>query len=182
MATASNVLLHAVFLYELEFPIWTTGSRIISASYPRYNEFGWAFGFQPRPPRICRTCGAPLKRGQNHCGTCAIPVSKERFIDVARRGREASHTPEAEGRRGETQSRQAAARLNWRASDQPAWLDEKTYREKIQPRFGEITVPIISSALGVSKPYATDIRAGRRIPHPRHWLALAQLVGMPSER
>jgi hypothetical protein len=56
-------------------------------------------------------------------------------------------TREAEARRGETQSRQAAARLNWRGSDQPAWLDEKTYREKIQPRLSEITVPIISSAL-----------------------------------
>jgi hypothetical protein len=71
---------------------------------------------------------------------------------------------------------QAAARLNWRASDQPAWLNAETYREKIQPRLAEIAVPIISSALGVSKPYATDIRAGRRIPHPRHWLALARLV------
>ena len=135
----------------------------------------------PRPPRICRTCGAPLKRGENHCGACAIPVSKERFVEVARRGREASHTPDAEARRGETQSRQTAARLNWRASDQPAWLDEVTYREKIQPRLAEIKVPIISSALGVSKPYATDIRAGRRCPHPRHWLALARLVEFSSE-
>src|ERR1700687_147689 len=182
MATASNILLHGVVLYELEFPIWTTGSRIISASYPRYNEFGWAFGFQPRPPRICRTCGAPLKRGQTHCASCAIPVSKERFADVARKGREASHTSEAEARRGETQSRQAAARLNWRASDQPAWLTEEIYHEKIQARLAEITVPIISSALGVSKPYATDIRAGRRCPHPRHWEKLARLVGVSPEQ
>jgi hypothetical protein len=136
----------------------------------------------PRPPRICRTCGSPLKRGENHCATCAIPISKERFVDVVRSGRVASHTPEAEARRGETQSRQAAARLNWRPSDQPAWLDEKTYREKIQPRLAEISVPIISSALGVSKPYATDIRAGRRCPHPRHWQPLAQLAGVsPNE-
>jgi len=97
---------------------------------------------------------------------------------VARQGREASHTREAEARRSETQSRQAAARLNWRASDQPAWLNEKAYREKIQPRLAEITVLIISSALAVSKPYASDIRAGRRCPHPRHWQALAQLAGI----
>jgi len=124
------------------------------------NSFSLEIEHPPRPPRICRTCGAPLKRGQNHCASCVIPVSKERFVDVARSGRVASHTSEAEARRGETQSRQAAARLNWRASDQPAWLNEETYREKIQPRLAGITVPIISSALGVSKPYATDIRAG----------------------
>src|ERR1700730_1210200 len=34
----------------------------------------------PRPPRICRTCGAPLKRGETHCATCAIPVSRARFV------------------------------------------------------------------------------------------------------
>src|ERR1700676_4196516 len=39
------------------------------------------------PPRICRTCGAALNRGQTHCASCAIPESKERFIDVAKQGR-----------------------------------------------------------------------------------------------
>jgi CRISPR-associated endonuclease Cas1 len=140
------------------------------------NAFELKTEHPPLPPRICRTCGVTLKRGQNHCASCAIPVSKERFIDVARQGRVAAHTREAEARRSKTQSRQAAARLNWRASDLPAWLTEETYNEKIQPRLAEITVPIIASALGVSKPYATDIRAGRRCPHPRHWQKLAELV------
>jgi len=168
--------------------LWSTIRKQIRQPYPatrltqssrreaRGNSLGFEAEHPPLPPRICRTCGDPLKRGENHCASCAIPVSRERFIDVARQGRVASHTCEAEARRAETQSRQAAARLNWRASDQPAWLDENTYREKIQPRLAEITVPIISSTLGVSKPYATDIRTGRRIPHPRHWRTLAQLV------
>ena len=58
----------------------------------------------------------------------------------------------------------------------PAYT-EQAYRDKIQPRLAEVTVPAISKALGISRPYATDIRAGRRRPHPRHWLTLAQLVG-----
>jgi len=36
----------------------------------------------------------------------------------------------------------------------------------------------MASALGVSEPYARDIRAGRRRPHPRHWQGLAELVGV----
>ncbi|HVB57067.1 MAG TPA: hypothetical protein VNE63_11645, partial [Candidatus Acidoferrales bacterium] len=59
---------------------------------------------------------------------------------------------------------------------------EKVYREQIQPKLATFTVSAITSALGISKPYATDIRAGKRVPHPRHWLALAQLVGMPAPR
>jgi len=29
--------------------------------------------------------------------------------------------------------------------------------------------------------HAADIRAGRRRPHPRHWQALAELVGIPAD-
>jgi CRISPR-associated endonuclease Cas1 len=136
----------------------------------------------PRPLRICRTCGSPLNRGQNHCASCAIPGSRERFVDVARKGRVASHTYDAEARRSGTQRRHAAERKTWQPSQQPAWLNEETYREKIQPRLAEVTVPAISTALGISKPYATDIRAGKRRPHPRHWLRLAQLVGVSPDQ
>jgi len=47
----------------------------------------------------------------------------------------------------------------------------------IQPRLEAVTIPAISAAIGVSEPYAADIRAGERVPHPRHWQTLAQLVG-----
>ncbi len=50
------------------------------------------------------------------------------------------------------------------------------YRKKIQARLTTFTVSAIASALGISKPYATDIRAGKRVPHPRHWLTLAGLA------
>jgi len=41
-----------------------------------------------------------------------------------------------------------------------------------------VAVPAIRAALGVSKPYATNIRAGRCLPHPRHWVKLANLAGI----
>lgn len=92
-----------------------------------------------------------------------------------------THDPIAQARRAEAQRRQAAALKAWKSSDKPEWLDEKTYREKIQPCLARIAVPTIVSALTVSVPYATNIRAGRCIPHPRHWLALARLVGVPQD-
>jgi selenocysteine lyase/cysteine desulfurase len=105
-------------------------------------------------------------------------VSKERFVGVARKGRVASHSYDAEARRAETQRRHSAEQKTWQPSQQPAWLDEETYTQKIQPRLAGITVSAISSALGISEPYATDIRAGKRCPHPRHWQILARLVGV----
>src|ERR1700687_119544 len=44
-------------------------------------------------------------------------------------------------------------------------------------READVAISTIALTLGVSLPYASDIRAGRRRPHPRHWLALARLVG-----
>ena len=131
-----------------------------------------------KPMRICRTCGVSLKRGQLYCKSCALPAAKERFGDVARLGRIASHTGEAEISRAKTRQRHAVALSAWDPATLPSWLTEPVYREKIQPRLAEITVQAISKALGISGPYATDIRRGRRIPHRRHWQMLAQLVGI----
>jgi len=71
----------------------------------------------------------------------------------------------------------ALGRWAWDSTTLPDCLTEEAYREKIQPRLARLTVPAITAAIGVSKPYATDIRAGKRIPHPRHREKLAQLAG-----
>ena len=133
----------------------------------------------PEAPRICRTCGEALKRGaKSYCASCSVAVSRKNLTEAAKLGQVATHSPKAEALRAETQRRHAVERKIWRPSDNPDWLTEKTYRQKIQPRLAGVTVPTISAALGISEPYATDIRAGRRVPHPRHWLVLAKLAGV----
>jgi len=93
----------------------------------------------------------------------------------------AGHSPEARAKQAEKQRRHAAELRAWQPSDKPDWLTERVYREKIQPRLEGVTVPVIASALGVSQPYAAEIRAGRYLPHPRHWQALARLVGVEPD-
>jgi hypothetical protein len=44
----------------------------------------------------------------------------------------------------------ALAKHAWNSADQPAWLNERTYAEKIQPRLIDSTVSALSSALGAS--------------------------------
>jgi hypothetical protein len=96
-------------------------------------------------------------------------------------GRVAAHSADAQARRANTQRRNALAKAAWVPSSQPAWLNEETYLGKIQPLLAGLTQSAIASALGLSKPYASAIRAGRRVPHPRHWQALAKLVGVSGE-
>jgi len=91
-------------------------------------------------------------------------------------GHIATHSAIAEVRRAATQAKQAEALCRWNPSELPKWLDEDSYRREILPRLCECTVKKIRLSIDVSHPYATLIRRGEKIPHPRHWLLLARLV------
>jgi len=134
-----------------------------------------------KAPRICNTCGGPVNPRHRQCFACASESNTASLARAAHIGRIAAHTPEAQGKRAETQRRNALAQHAWKSSDLPVWLNEATYRDKIQPRLGGVSVSILSSALRVSGVYAANIRAGKRVPHARHWLTLAQLVDMSPQ-
>jgi len=135
----------------------------------------------PKPPRVCRGCGVSVERaGRRFCPTCGRVAAAESLIRSATRGRVAALTAESQERRAVTQRRHAAALRAWTEADQPDWLTETAYAEQIQPALGAVKITTLMSALGVSKPYAIDVRAGRRRPHPRHWWALAQLLGLSA--
>jgi CRISPR-associated endonuclease Cas1 len=139
---------------------------------------------QPMPtpsPRIdsyCRECGSKIGRGRDRCAPCAIKLSTSGLIEAAARGRIAAQSDEAQARRSTTQLGHRAAVLAWKPAELPSWLDEKCYLTKIQPRLRQITLSVLSSKLGISIPYAVDIRSARRVPHKRHWGTLARLVGV----
>lgn len=133
-----------------------------------------------RQQNICAGCGKPVANASNRCGTCAIEVSKERMLDVARQGRIASKSSESRARVSATQRRQQTARWNWNPSSQPDWLTSEIYVKKVQPLLRSSSLSKIASSVSVSIMYASDIRRGRRRPHPRHWQALANLVGIRS--
>ena len=53
------------------------------------------------------------------------------------------------------------------------WLSDDFYSREIQLRLKSIALSLLASALGISIPYAVDVRKGRRVPHARHWQTLA---------
>lgn len=136
----------------------------------------------PRPQRVCRGCGAVLERNQrNHCALCGVKISKANMLELAKRGRIAAKSVESRARMSASQKRQREARSGWLPSSLPAWLTQSAYREMILPRLGGVTVPAIAKTLRVSEPYAAKVRKGQHVPHPMHWKALAQLVGVSGE-
>lgn len=131
----------------------------------------------PRFQRLCRGCGKPITRGQNHCADCAVSLASERFVDAARLGRAKAHTPEARAKEGQKQRQHAEARNSWTPSSKPEWLTAKCFDDQIQPRLARLSNSSIASRIGVSRWYAGRIRQGHR-PHLRHWQVLAELVGL----
>jgi hypothetical protein len=97
-------------------------------------------------------------------------------VEAAKQGRIAAQSDQAQELRAETQRQHARAKAGWNPSDLPAWLNKNAYIREIQPQLKKITLSTLASTLGISIPYAVDVRKGRRVPHPRHWKKLSVLV------
>jgi hypothetical protein len=90
-----------------------------------------------------------------YCVHCGVDYSREQLVKLAKAGRVAAQTPEAQARRAETKRRHDLVLKDWSASSQPDWLTDEFYAQKIQPKLAEITVRALASAIDVSLPYAT---------------------------
>jgi CRISPR-associated protein Cas1 len=129
----------------------------------------------PPPPKVCPGCGATTQAGRL-CPTCGRTVSGEKLIQLAKRGRVVAQSKKSQAKRSLSQTKHEAAKREWRSLPKSGWPDEKAYLGEIQPRLPSVAISALSSALGICESYAADIRAGRRRPHPRHWVALAELT------
>ena len=129
------------------------------------------------PDRVCLNCGDDIGGDKTYCKQCGEQISTERMPDVARLGRVAAQEPSAQVKRSATQRINGLARYAWKPSDQPSWLTERFYLEKIQPILASLSGAAIAKTLSVSRVYANHIRKGR-LPHPRRWKLLVELTGL----
>ena len=102
--------------------------------------------------------------------------------NLAPSGWAANQSAQAQALRSQAQQRHAAAQKAWDPAAHPAWLNEEAYRQEIQPLLTSFSTSAIATALGVSWAYASLVRKGQKLPHPRHWVSLAKFVGIASGR
>jgi CRISPR-associated protein Cas1 len=134
----------------------------------------------PRPECVCRICGISIASGKRYCRTCQITFAIEQIVTASPAGRVATVSPTAQAQRSQTKRLNDRAIKNWDPASKPAWLTEQAYAEKIQPLLAAVRPADIMNALGVSWLYASQIRRGMKRPHPRHWVKLAELVGVKT--
>jgi CRISPR-associated endonuclease Cas1 len=129
----------------------------------------------PRPERVCVDCGTPVNPGHERCKPCARALSTKALTEGAKMGRIMAHSANARRSRIATKRRHDAARREWMRTGQTS-ISGEVYRVQIQPRLLGLTVNAIRAALQVSVVYASHIRRGKCVPHPRHWQLLEQLA------
>jgi CRISPR-associated endonuclease Cas1 len=113
------------------------------------------------PLHNCSICGGRLLRGQHvNCPSCWETLAGQDFSTRKNRGDAISRAREEERK--------------WREA-RPSKGDPEVYLREILPGLERITLSQIMGACGVAKSTASAIRSGGRVPHERHWEALAQL-------
>ena len=155
---------------------WSPIPRGYGQSPPRQREQS------VKPQSLCRTCGASIEPGGKYCRTCSVAAAADHMTKISAAGREKTLEPRAQAFRAESQRRHATAKKAWDPASHPSWLNEEAYRQKIQPVLIGISTSRIATTLGVSWAYASNVRKGKSLPHPRHWQTLAELTGVtPGE-
>jgi CRISPR-associated endonuclease Cas1 len=128
----------------------------------------------PRPEHVCGNCGAKIARGKRTCRQCW----KRETVKEFEIGRKSAQHPDAIAKRADTMLQHRKEIRNWKPSDLPAWLTREFYVRQILPALARVAKSRIRSELHISEPYASYIQDGTRIPHPRHWKALAEIAGI----
>lgn len=128
----------------------------------------------PRVDHHCRDCGVTVPSDKERCSKCWKRITRVNF-DL---GRKAAQRQELLAKRAATMRAHRQEISSWKPSNLPAWLTRDVYVKRVQPALARVMKSEIRSALGVSEPYASVIQAGKRVPHARHWWALANLAGV----
>jgi CRISPR-associated endonuclease Cas1 len=132
-------------------------------------------------PMTCRVCAAPLTDGRRrYCDDCRTqrfqaqgPAARQRAGEILAQLRAEQRDPAHGGRAAQLRGTKNAAH---QAAVQ-AWTGERgdpeVFRSEILPGLRRKSIGEVVAATGLSEHYCSLIRLGKKVPHPRHWPALA---------
>jgi hypothetical protein len=143
-------------------------------------------------PNTCARCGQPVvKRRRKHCDRCIPNVRADharKVVESARKELEARRmqgsdprvTPEANEKRALANAERHRQNRHWVPGESLLQRDNDWFRLNVLPLLDAVLLSDMSKATGLSQGACSRIRSGKAVPHPRHWSALAELVGVKA--
>ena len=98
-----------------------------------------------------------------------------KLAELREAGNDPAHGAEAKRKRGETLRENMRLNRDWEANN-TSTMTEADYRERVLPALKEVSSRAIMVAMGVTQAYALDVRNGKRVPHPRHWNSIIEII------
>jgi hypothetical protein len=119
---------------------------------------------RPAAPWSCPDCGGQLTNHRHvGCDQCIAADPRQ--------------TAELRGRRGAAIAARKQVQREWEeAPPGSEGLDPDYFRREILPGLARVKLIDIVAATGISKAFASQIRAGKFTPHVSTWPALARLA------
>jgi len=108
------------------------------------------------------------------CPDCGGPVTNHRHVRCdACIASDPGQTPELRGRRGEAIATRKRALREWEDAHPSTAYDPEYFRREVLPALRGVKLVDIMEAARCSKSFASQIRAGKFMPHVSTWEALA---------
>jgi len=134
----------------------------------------------------CASCGKPVhKRRRRYCEAClpracraraerAIATARTALAAQARKGTDPRASAQANAQRGEANAAHHRSNRQW-SKEHPGQRDRAWFLREVTPKLDAFSLAEIAKATGLSLAACSRVRAGTRVPHPRHWEAFLAL-------
>jgi hypothetical protein len=116
-----------------------------------------------------------MPKARREHGLRAIEAARKVLAAQTAAGNDPRRSADVNRARGEAISDGHRRNRSW-AREHPEQRDEAWFKREIAPKLDAFSLKEIAKATGLSLAACSRIRAGERVPHPRHWEALQRLV------
>ena len=109
-------------------------------------------------------------------GLRAIEAARQALAVQAAEGKDPRASDRAGRKRGEANAEQHRRNRDWARGGESAGRDRAWFQREVVPKLDAYLLSEIAEATGLSLAACSRIRAGTRVPHPRHWEALKKIA------
>jgi hypothetical protein len=109
----------------------------------------------------------------------AIAADRKKLAAQSRAGKDPRASAEAGLRRGQANAEHHRRNREWkREQGQSTGRDRGWFLREVTPKLDAFSLAEIARATGLSLTACSRVRAGKTVPHPSHWKAFDNLMGL----